>query len=211
MRTEAPRARFAPALALRRRPRLRRALALALSLLVGLAVQRSVAGAESVRAAWGPTRTVAVAARDLPAGHVVGPGDVREVALPRAAVPAGALGDLPAGRVVRAPVFEGEVVLGRRVAAPEVAGVAALVPSGARALAVPVEPGTSPALLVGHRVDVIASAAAEAGPQAVLVASAVPVVDVGERAVTLALPAEAATRVAAAIAAGAVSLALVGG
>lgn len=210
MRPEPSFPRIPFALALRRRPRVRLALVGALALVVALLVQRTVAGAEARRAAWGPGETVVVATRDLPAGHVLRDSDVREVSLPPAAVPPGALTRVASGRVVRAPVFEGEVLLRPRLAGAGVVGVAALLPPGTRAVAVPVDPGTAPPLRVGQQVDLVAVVAGDDGrPTAGVLAAAAPVVAVGERAVTVALDPALVPRVTAALGAGAVTLALV--
>ena len=198
------------ALALRRRPRLRRAVALGLAVAVGAAVAVTVQRAEAARAAWGRARPVVVAARDLPPGHELGPGDTEVVTLPEPAVPDGALDRVADGRVVRAGAFDGEVLLRRRLAEPGVGGAAALVPAGARAVAVPVEAGSAPSLAVGQRVDVVGLVAVDGVPEAVVLVAGAPVVEVGELAVTLAVAPEAVPAVAAALASGTVTLALVG-
>jgi len=123
-------------------------------------------------------------------------------------VPAGALGRVGRGRVVRSAVLRGEVVLGRRLAAPDVGGVAALLPEGTRAVAIPADEGDAPPLLVGQRVDVVAVAADDGGPAAGVIAAGALVVDVAEHAVTIAVDAEAVPRVVSALAAGAIALAL---
>jgi Flp pilus assembly protein CpaB len=203
-----PRVPFA--LALRRRPRLRWALVALLALCVGLLVQGAVSRADAVRAAWGRTRTVVVATRDLPVGHVLGAGDTARKEVPAALAPPGALAAVPAGRAVRMPVFDGEVLVQRRLAPPGVGGVAARLPAGMRAVAIPTEPGTAPRLQVGQRVDVVAVAASSDGsvPGFVL-ARAAPVVDVREGAAAVAVDPEVVPRIAVALAEGAVSLALV--
>jgi pilus assembly protein CpaB len=198
------------ALALRRRPRLRRLLVLGLAALVGTVVATTVQRADAARAAWGRSRPVVVAVRDLPPGHVLDDGDTEVVAMPAPVVPDGALARVAPGRVVRAGVFEGEVLSRRRLSAPGVEGAAALVPAGARAVAVPVEAGSAPALAVGQRVDVVGLVAVDGVPEAAVLVAGAPVVEVGELAVTLAVAPEAVPRVAAALASGTVTLALVG-
>jgi Flp pilus assembly protein CpaB len=199
-------------LALRRRPRLRWALVGLVALVLGLVVRHVVDEAAATRAAWGPTEVVRVAARDLEVGHVLRAGDTRAVTVPRAAAPAGALHDAAKGRTVRSSVLEGEVLLARRLAERGAIGIAALLPGGTRAVAIPVEAGTAPPLQVGQLVDVIAVTAADeasgSAPGFVLAADA-PVVEVGEQAVTVAVARELAPRIAVALAGGAVSLALV--
>ncbi|MGH9138594.1 MAG: RcpC/CpaB family pilus assembly protein, partial [Acidimicrobiales bacterium] len=96
-------------------------------------------------------------------------------------------------------------------------GPAALVPAGHRALALPVTAGVgAPSVVVGDRVDVLAAFdmldepdTADVDPAGVVTAGAV-VVDVGESAVTVAVPEDDAPRVAFAAARGTVTLALVG-
>jgi hypothetical protein len=87
--------------------------------------------------------------------------------------------------------------------------VAALLPEGARAVAVPAEASAVPPLEVGHRVDVLAVGAADGRAVASVLAASALVVDVGEHAVTVAVDPGAVPRIAAALAAGAVTLALV--
>lgn len=195
-------------------------LALALSLVTGLSVGRLVDEASRRAARLGGLVDVPVAARSVEAGRLLRAGDVAVRRLPAAVLPRGRLARSPAGRVTMVPLAAGEVLLAAKLAPDGLAGVAALVPSGHRALAVPVEPGGL-ALRQGHRVDVLATfevAAGEggqagetgegAGAPTFPVATGALVVDVAEGAVTVAVtPAEAA-RVAFALARGTVTLAL---
>lgn len=67
----------------------------------------------------GPTtRTVPVAARDLPAGTVLTPGDLTTADLPTALVPAG-MPDDPSGRTLASPLRSGEPVTDVRLATPD--------------------------------------------------------------------------------------------
>lgn len=211
------------------RPVVRRIAVAAVALATGLVVTSLVQSAEAARARWGAGRPVVVATRDLTAGEIVGAGSVAVRTLPEAAVPDRALSGAPLGRVVRHPVARGEALLPDRLAPDGLTGVAALVPAGRLAVAVPVGPGGAPPLAVGDVVDVLAvvpggavggavGGAAPAGgpgtggdvPAFPLVADAA-VVDVGEGAVTVAVPRDDAAAVAAVLAQGAVVLALVGG
>jgi len=206
------------------RPVVRRIAVAAVALATGLIVTSLVQSAEAARSRWGASRPVAVATRDLAAGEVVGAGGVAVRMLPEAAVPERALSGAPLGRVVRQPVARGEALVPDRLAPDGLTGAAALVPAGRLAVAVPVGPGGAPPLVVGDIVDVLAvvpggtasstAAAGDAGtggdvPAFPLVAGA-GVVDVGEDAVTVAVPRDDAPAVAAALAQGAVVLALVG-
>jgi Flp pilus assembly protein CpaB len=201
------------ALTLRRRPRLRAGLVATIALLSGVAVARTVQDAEDARAAWGRSATVLVATRDLAEGDRLDHSDVRLVAHPAPLVPAGALTSLPDDGRVASPVYEGEIVREERLAPRGASALAARVPAGARAMAIPVEPGVTPPVVVGDRVEVLVALPPEAaggGPPGFALATDVPVVDVTDAAVTIAVDRDAAPRVAVAFSQGAVTLALVG-
>lgn len=202
-----------PLLALRRRPRLWWLVVLTAAGALGWSVASVVAEADAASKAWARGVPVAVATRDLHPGDVLDAGDVRLVERPRELVPAGALGEVPDGQVVRAAVFEGEVLITARLAPSGSGALAAVLPEGTRAVAIPVEPETAPPLRPGDLVDVLVALSEEAaggGPPGFVLASAVPVVDVGDHAVTVAVARDAAPRVAVALGRGAVTLALVG-
>lgn len=205
--------RFDVGLALRRRPRHRRALVIGLAVLCGLAVMTVVRRAEESAAAWGARVSVLVATRDLAAGAVLDAGNTRVDHHPEPLVPDGAVRALPDDGRLAEPVYAGEVVREERLAPGRLSEVAARVPSGTRAMAIPVEPGQAPALGVGDRVDVLVALPPEmagAGPPGFALATDVLVVDVGDAAVTIAVPTDTAPRVAVAFGAGAVTLALTG-
>lgn len=213
MRRKPRRRRIRPVLALRRQPRLWWLLTAAVALAVGSVVSAFVAGAERTRAAWGDTELVAVAQRDLAAGTAVERGDVELVAWPRALVPDGAVREIPSGQTVAVAIAAGEVVVAARLAPLGLRGVAATLPEGSRAVAIPVEPGQAPPLEAGDHVDVmvaLALDAAGAGPPGFVVAADALVVAVEDTAVTVAVSTSAAPRIAVALGQGAVTLALVG-
>ena len=206
--------RLDPALALRRRPRHRRALVLALAALCGIAVTGVVQRAEEAVAAWGESVPVLVATRDVRAGDRIDATNTRVEERPAPLVPPGALTALPDDRRVADALYAGDVVREERLGTAGRSAVAARLPEGTRAVAIPVEPGTTPPLVLGDLVDVLVALPAESagdGPPGFALATAVEVVDVGEAAVTVAVPTDAAPRLAVAFGAGAVTLALVGG
>lgn len=214
MRTRPHRARFRPGLALRRDPRLWWVATATSALALGWLVSSVLAGADQVRRAWGASEVVLVARHRLEPGEPVGAGDVELVERPVAVVPDGALHELPAGQRASALVESGEVVIRSRLAPAGLTGLAASLPPGSRAVAVPVEPGTAPPLVVGDRVDVVVALAAEAagaGPPGFVIAAGAQVVAVDDTAVTVAVSPPAAPRIAVALGQGAVTLALVGG
>lgn len=213
MRPKPRRRRIRPVLALRRQPRLWWLLTITLALGVGAAVSSFVADAERTRAAWGDTAPVVVARRAVPPGAPLDAGDVQLVDWPRALVPDGAVRDVPVGQVAAVAIGAGEVVTRARLAPLGLRGVAATLPEGSRAVAIPVEPGRAPPLEVGDRVDVLVALpldAPGAGPPGFVVAAGALVVAVQDTAVTVAVRPEAAPRIAVALGSGAVTLALVG-
>jgi Flp pilus assembly protein CpaB len=207
------------------RPLARRSAVVALALVTGLVTVTLVRSGDAARRSWGATRAVAVATRDLAPGDVLSAGATEVRRLPAAVVPSGALSSPPTGAVVRQPVVAGEPLVPARLAPDGLVGTAALVPEGFRAVAVPLGPPGVPPLAVGDEVDVLAvlppelagaapaaqpaGAAGAAEPAFPLVERAV-VVDVGDEAVSVAVPRPDAPRVAFALAQGAVVLALAG-
>lgn len=87
------------------------------ALCVGIAV---AAGVHGVTAPPPPTVEVLGAARDLPAGAVLGDDDLNLVALPPDAVPEGSIADA-AGRTLAAPVRAGEVITDVRLVGSDLA------------------------------------------------------------------------------------------
>ena len=180
----------------------------------GLVVSRLVGEAAARAARLGGLVEVPVTTRSVGAGAVVRAGDVEVVSLPAHAVPRGPVARSPAGRVAVVPMVPGEVVLASKLAPNGLRGVAALVPRGRRALAVPADAGGL-ALRVGNRVDVLATFdVAGDGPApeepTFPVAQGAWVVDADEDGVTVAVLPDEAPRVAFALARGTVTLALAG-
>jgi Flp pilus assembly protein CpaB len=147
----------------RRRPLA--AIAAALAVLVGL---------QAAAPSPTPTHRVVTAARDLPAGTVVGPGDLAPARFLPGSVPAGALTrpQHALGRTTTGPVRRGEPLTDVRL----VGG--SLLDGYPGRLAVPVriaDPGAVGLLRVGDRVDVLA-ADPQARTEAVVVATGAPVI-----------------------------------
>jgi Flp pilus assembly protein CpaB len=196
----------------------RRAVVLGLAVVTGLVVVSLVSSADAARQRWGRTRPVAVAARDLVPGDVVDGSAVEVRRLPVAAVTPGALAEPPSGSVVRQAVPAGEPLVPERLAPQGLAGVAALVPPGHRAVAIPIGPLAAPPLTVGDLVDVLAVVPVlaeerprqpEDQPSFPLVETAV-VVDVDEQSIAVAVPEADAPRVAWVLTNGSIVLALAG-
>lgn len=179
-----------------------------LAVLTGTIVSGLVARADAARRQWGQARPVAVVKTAVSAGEEIGPGDVVERQLPMVVVPDGALDAVPVGRVALVALVPGEVVVASRVAPDGLRGVAALLPAGSRALAVPAGPGTPP-LEQGDIVDVLVTVdpGGDGDPTFPIVESAA-VVAVDDTGATIAVPADDAPRVAFALTAGRVTLAL---
>lgn len=143
-----------PLLVLRR---LRRTVLARRRPIAALCAAVAVAAALQANAAPPPARTmVLTATHDLPAGVVVGAGDLRRTAYAPASVPTGVLAGAGAavGRTTAGPVRAGEPITDARlVAASLLRGYPGLV-------AVPVrigDPGAVRLLRVGDRVDLLAA------------------------------------------------------
>lgn len=137
----------------------RRSLRLAVArhrrLLAAGSVAAAVAAAvQGLAPAPPPQHGVWVAARDLPAGHLLSGGDLRRVAMPPAAVPDGAAGRAAEGEVLAAPLRRGEPLTDVRLLGP---GLLAGRPAGTVAVTVRVaDPLAAVAVRAGSRVDVLA-------------------------------------------------------
>lgn len=213
-RSPFPRRRPRPLLGLRRHPRAWWLVAAAASLTAGLLASSVVERAEAARRAWGETTAVVVATRDLAPGDRLDAGALTVEERPLATVPTSALTELPRDRVAAAAIVAGEVVVAERLAGAGLDGAAALLPPGTRAVAIPADPSLTPPVQVGDHVDLVVALAApaegsSAPPGFTLVADAL-VVAVEDTAVTVAVPRDDTSRVAVALGAGAVTLALVG-
>ena len=185
------------------------AVVVLLAVLTATAVGGLTSRARAEAARYGSLRTVAVARHAVDVGTVLRPADVGEERVPAAFLPEGWLGSSSevVGRTVVVPLFPGAPVLRGQVAPEGLRGVAALLPPGARAVAVSTG-GATPKLRTGDVVDVLATFAAEDHEPTVEVAVGALVVDVAEESATIAVAPEEARRVAFALSAGAVSLAL---
>lgn len=180
-----------------------------------LSALRFVDGARMASARYGPLRPLLVATGPAPAGTVLGSEHVSVKMVPAGSLPPGHLAAVAhaAGRTVVVPLLAGLPVVRSHLAPDGSSGVAALLPPGRRAVAIPLDQAAPP-LRVGDHVDVVATSgdtdpAADEGPS-FLVAEAVPVLDVDaeSEAVTVAVAPAEATRIAFALTEGVVSLML---
>ena len=174
-----------------------------------VAGQVDKAGAQAAR--YGRLRPVVTATRTVEVGAVLRAADVTVRAMPAAFLPEGSVGATgdAVGRTVVIPLFRGAAVVAANLAPEGLEGLAALLPPGTRAVAVPAG-AESVAVRRGDRVDVLATFDPPAlGEEPTFpVAVAALVVDVGPEAVAVAVPAEDTARVAYAVAAGVVTLAV---
>ena len=197
------------------RPGVRRVAVAGLAMATALTVSSALEAAGAARDRWGPSQPVAVAARDLAPGEVVDASAVELRDLPEALVTEASLTAAPEGAVVRQPILAGEPLVAARLAPHGLSGAAALVPTGQRAVAVPLGPAGAPPLATGDLVDVVTvlPPGLEPGgdePAFPLVERAA-VIDVADEAVTIAVPASDAPRVAWALSNGTIVLTLAGG
>jgi len=185
----------------------------ALAGLTGLTAARLVGQAEASAARYGSLRPVVVATRPVAMGSVLRAADIAVRALPASFLPeghvAGASGAV--GRTAVVPLFPGVPVVRDHLAPDGLRGVAALLPPGTRAVAVP-GGGASAPVRTGDVVDVLATfdpSASDGAEPTFAVATAALVVDAGEDSATVAVGPEEAKRVAFAVAHGVVTLAVV--
>ncbi|HUQ63433.1 MAG TPA: Flp pilus assembly protein CpaB [Acidimicrobiales bacterium] len=163
---------------------------------------------------FGSLRDAAVATRPVAAGALLGPDDVVIRSVPAAFLPEASVAALSEvlGRTVLTRLFPGQAVVREQFAPFGLEGVAALLPPGARAVAVPTGGATAP-LRKGDVVDVLATfdpaapGAAAQEPTFAVATNAV-VVDVGGDAATVAVGPEEAKRVAFAVTQATVTLAV---
>jgi Flp pilus assembly protein CpaB len=207
--------------------------ALALVLCTGMAVARVAGTAQAAAAQFGALRGVPVATHDVAAGTALRPSDITMRRLPRAVIPHDDVAssvDAVAGRVVVVPLSEGEVVTAAKVAPTGLTGISALLaaaapadgrPADTRALAIPTTAATPP-LQRGDHVDLLASfdvndssgpadvtpSAGRSAPPTFAVAKHATVLDVAHQAITVAVSADEAPRLAYALTHGAITLAL---
>jgi Flp pilus assembly protein CpaB len=176
----------------------------------GLVVSHSLAAARAAARRYGSLRPVVVALRAAEPGDTLAAGDVDTIDMPRAFVPPGALrpGSEPRGRTVVVALFPGEIILDAHLSGPGAHGLAALLPLGRRAVAVPLARGGL-RLRKGDVVDVLATfeTPSPTGEPTFPVAIGATVIDAGPDNVTVAVTPEEAARVAYALAKGEVTLA----
>jgi Flp pilus assembly protein CpaB len=177
------------------------------ALLVALAVGRLSAAAAAERDRWGTTRPAVVVTSVVRAGDRLA-GHVTTRSVPVALLPRRALATLPPDAVAAVELAPGEIVLAHRLTGRST--VAARMPAGTRAVAVPSAGGLP--LEVGDRVDVLATfdTGDTASEPTLAVAHDALVLAVGEEAATVAVSQSAAPRVAYALAVGTITLVLSG-
>jgi Flp pilus assembly protein CpaB len=184
---------------------------LALACLTASTVSHLVSHAGAEAARYGHLRPAVTAAHDVEAGSILRAADVAVRTVPAAFLPDGAVGEVGAavGRTVVVPLFRGAAVVAADLAPDGLQGLAALLPASSVAVAVPTGAASVP-LRRGDRVDVLATFDPPAAGQEPTfpVAESALVVDVGTESASLAVAPQEAKRVAYALAAGSVTLAV---
>lgn len=183
----------------------------ALACLTASTVAHLVGQAGARAARFGRLRPAVVATHDVEAGSVLRASDLALTSMPASFLPDGAVRAVAAasGRTVVVPLFRGAAVLAANLAPDGLTGLAALLPEQSVAVAVPTGTASVP-LRRGDRVDILATfdpPAAGEEPTFPVAQSAL-VVDVGPEAASVAVDPQAARRVAYAVAAGTVTLAV---
>lgn len=178
------------------------AAAITVSVTAGI-TYRFLSVAQEGAARYGRPVAVYVAAEDLAAGSVIGSDDVERRSLPASAVPASALRRSPVGSTLGQEVASGQVIVGGALSRAGRSPLAASLPPGTVAVAVP-RSVTLPPLRRDDRVDLWV--AADTRPLEV----GAPVVAVEPDSVVVAVSDDSAGAVAAALLAGPVLLAVRG-
>lgn len=184
------------------------AVVTAVALVPALVVGRLATGVEAERRRWGPGLPTVVAVDDIPSGAILTSAEVEVRRLPAGARPRDALAALPPGSVASAELAAGEAVVSSRLAPAGTSPVAARLPGGTRGIAVATDGGLH--LRVGDHVDVLTTLDTDGSQPTVTVARGALVVDLADKAVTVAVDADEQERVAFALAAGVVTLSLTG-
>lgn len=136
------------------------------------------AGLQAVAGPPPPTAVVTTAARDLPAGTVLGDDDVRRLDVPPDTVPVGVVDDAT-GRTLAAPLRSGEPITDVRLVG---AGLASAHP-GLAAMPVRLPDAGSAALLAaGDRIDLVATDPQAGGSRVVAYDALVLAIPGGSRA-----------------------------
>lgn len=164
---------------------------------------RFLSVAQTGAARYGRPISVYVAADDLAAGSVIGPDDVERRSLPASAVPASALRRSPVGATLGQDVAVGQVLVGGALSRVGRSPLAASLPAGTVAIAVP-RSATLPPLRRGDRVDLWA------GEDTRPLDADAPVVAVESDSVVVAVSDDSAAAVSAAVLTGPVLLAVRG-
>lgn len=175
-------------------PRVRAAVVVVLTVAV-----LALVGRGATTSAWGPPQQVLVLQTDLPAGATVEATDAQHAQWPADLVPADALVELPDEARVRGPAAADAVLTRRHLAS----GLASLLEAGEAAVSVPLD--GLPQVAAGDVVDVVAATPDGAGQRA---ATAARVVAVDPAFLWLAVDQADVDAVAAAGAAGRVTLAV---
>ncbi len=157
-------------------------------------------------AALGPTTQVAVVVDDHAGGERLDGADVELREVPRAVVPADALTAAPHDRRLRTDVRAGEVLTSGRFAASGVSEIAARIPPGRQAIAVP---RTSAALDLRPGDQVALLGLGSSGSSEMIVDDGL-VVDATDGATTIAVPLGDVRDVADAVLAGTMTIVLSG-
>ena len=183
--------------------------------LTGLTAARLVGQAEAAASRYGTLRPVVVATRPVAMGTVLRPADVAVSALPASFLPDRhvAAATEAVGRTAVVALFPGVPLVRDHLAPDGLRGVAALLPPGTRAVAVP-GGGASAPVRIGDVVDVLATfdpsaSATYSAEPTFAVATAALVVDAGEESATVAVGPEEAKRVVFAVVHGVVTLVVV--
>lgn len=164
--------------------------------------------AETLASEWGEQREVLVVTARVAPGGPVSPADLQRRSLPVAVVPDDAVDEVGAEAAAAIALTPGMVLTTAMTTGADHSALAARVPAGMRAVAVPRGEAAVP-VVPGDNVDLVDVPSDGRAPT--MVAEAAPVLAVDETAVTVAVPGERVLDATRAAATRTAQLALVGG
>jgi Flp pilus assembly protein CpaB len=183
---------------------------LGVALTVAFVVSTTVSRAAEAAARYGDVTTVYVTTHSLKPGDIITAGDVQQQSRPRSFTPTGARSTNPAGAVADSAIAANEVITNTNTGTSGLSPTAALLHDDEQAIAVAITDGT-PTFQIGDHVSVISTPQVNdpsTSQPAIVVTDDARVVNVSDKAVTIAVSADNAPRVAFAEAKGAVTLAI---
>lgn len=186
------------------------ACTLTVAIIAGVLVTQGISKANAAAARYGDISTIYVARHAIAAGTAVMAADVEAQERPRTFTPSGAITAAPDGVVADVSLSNGDVLTAANTGPSGLSATAALLRPNEQGIAIGLDE-KSPELVVGDNVTLLAtfnSADPTIDTPTVTVASKARVIHLSDHAATVAVPIEAAPKVAFALAKGTITIAI---